>query len=28
MGFDAKWGVLGADSVGAPHKRDRIWILI
>ena len=27
MGFDAKWGVLGAADVGAPHKRDRIWIL-
>jgi DNA (cytosine-5)-methyltransferase 1 len=27
MGFDAKWCVLGADSIGAPHKRDRIWIL-
>jgi DNA (cytosine-5)-methyltransferase 1 len=27
MGFDAKWGVMGADSVGAPHRRDRIWIL-
>jgi len=27
MGFDARWCVLGADSVGAPHKRDRIWIL-
>jgi DNA (cytosine-5)-methyltransferase 1 len=26
MGFDAKWGVLGANEVGAPHKRDRIWI--
>ena len=26
MGFDAKWGVLGANSVGAPHRRDRIWI--
>jgi len=26
MGFDAKWGVLGAHHVGAPHKRDRIWI--
>jgi len=26
MGFNAKWGLLGADSVGAPHKRDRIWI--
>lgn len=27
LGFDARWGVLGADSVGAPHKRDRIWIV-
>lgn len=27
MGFDAEWGVLGARHVGAPHRRDRIWIL-
>jgi len=27
MGYDAKWGVLGAHHVGAPHKRDRIWIV-
>jgi DNA (cytosine-5)-methyltransferase 1 len=27
MGFDAKWGVLGAADVGAPHLRDRIWIV-
>jgi len=27
MGFDARWGVLGAHHAGAPHKRDRIWIL-
>jgi len=27
MGFDARWGVLGAADIGAPHKRDRIWIL-
>jgi DNA (cytosine-5)-methyltransferase 1 len=27
MGFDAKWGVLGASEVGAKHKRDRIWIV-
>jgi DNA (cytosine-5)-methyltransferase 1 len=27
MGYDAKWGVLGAYHAGAPHKRDRIWIL-
>ncbi|MEO0797388.1 MAG: DNA cytosine methyltransferase [Verrucomicrobiota bacterium] len=27
MGYDAKWGIVGARHVGAPHKRDRIWIL-
>jgi len=27
MGFDAQWGVLGAADVGAPHERDRIWIV-
>ena len=27
LGFDAEWGVLGAHHAGAPHKRDRIWIL-
>jgi len=27
MGYDARWGVLGAHHVGAPHKRDRIWIM-
>ena len=27
MGFDARWGVLGAVDAGAPHKRDRIWIV-
>jgi len=27
MGFDARWGVLGAVDVGAPHQRDRIWIV-
>jgi len=26
MGFDAEWGVLGADDVGANHIRKRIWI--
>ena len=26
MGFDAKWGVVGAKDVGANHQRDRIWI--
>ena len=27
MGFDARWGVLGAKDVGANHQRDRIWIV-
>lgn len=27
MGFDAKWGIVSAAEVGAPHKRERIWIL-
>jgi len=27
MGFDAKWGVLGAADVGANHQRNRIWIV-
>jgi len=27
MGYDAEWGVLGAVDAGAPHKRDRIWIV-
>ena len=26
IGYDAKWTVLGAADVGAPHQRDRIWI--
>lgn len=27
MGFDAQWGVIGADAAGAPHYRERIWIV-
>ena len=27
MGFDAEWGVLGAHDVGAPHRRERCWIV-
>jgi DNA (cytosine-5)-methyltransferase 1 len=27
MGYDAKWGIVGARNAGAPHKRDRIWIV-
>jgi DNA (cytosine-5)-methyltransferase 1 len=26
-GYDARWCVLGARHVGAPHRRDRLWIL-
>jgi DNA (cytosine-5)-methyltransferase 1 len=27
MGYDTEWCVLGANDVGANHKRDRIWVL-
>ena len=27
MGYDARWGIIGAADVGAPHQRDRIWIV-
>ena len=27
MGYDAEWGVLGAVHAGAPHERERVWIL-
>ena len=27
VGFDAEWHCISASSVGAPHKRDRIWIM-
>jgi DNA (cytosine-5)-methyltransferase 1 len=27
LGYDARWGVLGAGAIGAPHKRDRMWVL-
>lgn len=27
MGFDARWGCVSAADVGAPHKRERIWIV-
>ncbi len=26
-GFDAEWGMLSAAALGAPHKRQRLWIL-
>lgn len=27
MGFDAEWGCISAENCGAPHKRERIWIV-
>ena len=27
LGYDCRWMVLGAADVGAPHQRDRIWIV-
>ena len=27
MGYDARWGVVGADNAGGDHIRKRIWIL-
>jgi len=27
LGYDAEWGVLGANDVGANHRRKRIWIM-
>jgi len=26
LGYDAKWCIVSASDVGAPHQRDRIWI--
>nr|WP_218178699.1 DNA cytosine methyltransferase [Pseudomonas reactans] len=27
MGHDARWGIIGAADFGAPHQRDRIWLV-
>ena len=27
LGYDAQWGVVSAADTGAPHKRERIWIV-
>jgi len=27
MGYDSRWGIVGAHHAGAPHKRDRCWIV-
>ncbi len=26
MGYNARWGILGASQAGAPHERKRLWI--
>jgi DNA (cytosine-5)-methyltransferase 1 len=27
LGYDAEWEVISASDVGAPHERDRVWIV-
>lgn len=27
MGYNAAWGVVGADSAGLPHHRSRLWLV-
>jgi DNA (cytosine-5)-methyltransferase 1 len=27
LGYDTEWSIVSASDVGAPHKRDRIWIV-
>ena len=27
LGYDTRWTVMGAADVGAPHQRDRFWLL-
>jgi DNA (cytosine-5)-methyltransferase 1 len=27
LGFDARWTVMGANEIGAKHRRERIWIV-
>src|SRR5581483_11215907 len=27
LGFDAEWHCIPASAVGAPHRRDRLWIV-
>ena len=27
-GYDVKWKIISAAEMGAPHKRDRLWILV
>jgi DNA (cytosine-5)-methyltransferase 1 len=27
MGYDARWGVIGANHIGGPQKRERVWLV-
>ena len=27
LGYDARWGIIGADAVGLPHHRSRLWLV-
>ena len=27
LGYDTRWTIMGANEVGAPHQRDRTWIV-
>jgi DNA (cytosine-5)-methyltransferase 1 len=27
LGYDSRWTVMGAADVGAPHQRDRLWLV-
>jgi len=27
IGYDAEWQIISAQSVGAPHRRERVWIV-
>jgi DNA (cytosine-5)-methyltransferase 1 len=27
LGYDARWGIVSAENAGAPHKRERCWIM-
>ena len=27
LGFDAEWGCISAAETGAPHKRNRLWVV-
>jgi len=27
LGYDAEWHVIPASAVGAPHRRDRVWVV-